>query len=188
MIGELTLRRDVAASAVETAGPAAAWDEAAFSAFYEKTALRLLNYLKRAAGSTPLAEDILQEAYLRFLRAPATESRAAEPAAFLFRIATNLLYDHWRRAGRERRLLSWWRPVRVSQDAGLKHDVGRLLDELAPRERALVWLAHVEGCSHEEIAGMLTLRPASVKVLLFRARARLARLLERAGLGSEALR
>jgi RNA polymerase sigma-70 factor (ECF subfamily) len=188
MIGELTLRGDVAA--LETRGAPAAWDEAAFAAFYEKTALRLLAYLRRASGSKPLAEDILQEAYLRLLRAPASASlRGAEPAAFLFRVATNLLYDHWRRAGRERRLLAWWRPVeRVSRDAGLEHDVGRLLDELPPRERALLWLAHVESWSHEEIAGILTLRPASVRVLLFRARARLARALKRAGLGSEALR
>src|SRR5262245_37019522 len=185
MIGELTLSaRMVAAAGGE---PAAAWDEAAFAEFYEKTSQRLLAYLRRAAGSQPLAEDILQEAYLRFLRAPASESRVAEPAAFLFRVATNLLYDHWRRAGRERRWLSWWRPAPAARDAGLEQDVGRLLAELQPRERALLWLAHVEGWSHEEIAGVLSLRPASVRVMLFRARARLARSLRRAGLGSEAV-
>ncbi len=186
MIGELTLRRDMAA--LETGGARGAWDEAAFEAFYEKTALRLLAYLRRASGSKPLAEDILKEAYLRFLRAPPSEGRASEPAAFLFRVATNLLYDHWRRAGRERLLLRWWRPASAPRDAGLEHDVGRLLDELQPRERALLWLAHVEGWSHEEIAGVFTLRPASVRVLLFRARGRLLRLLKQAGLGSEDLR
>jgi RNA polymerase sigma-70 factor (ECF subfamily) len=189
MIGVLTLRRDVAAAVEEkTGGPAGAWDEEGFTAFYDRTALRLMAYLRRASGDPALAEDVLQDAYLRFLRAPASETRTAEPAAYLFRIATNLLYDHWRRSGRERRLLAWWRPLRAPHDASLEHDVGRLLDELAPRERALLWLAHVEGWSHEEIGGILTLRPASVRVLLFRARARLARLLEKAGVGTEALR
>jgi RNA polymerase sigma-70 factor (ECF subfamily) len=53
----------------------------------------------------------------------------------------------------------------------------RALGELAPRERALVWLAYVEGASHAEIAAALGLSALSVRVLLFRARGKLARIL-----------
>jgi RNA polymerase sigma factor (sigma-70 family) len=48
---------------------------------------------------------------------------------------------------------------------------------LKPRERALPWLACVEEHSHEQIAGALGIERANVKVLLFRARARLRDLL-----------
>jgi RNA polymerase sigma-70 factor (ECF subfamily) len=48
---------------------------------------------------------------------------------------------------------------------------------LKPREREMLWLAYAEGASHREIAGMLGMRPASIKLLLFRARRRLAALL-----------
>ena len=48
---------------------------------------------------------------------------------------------------------------------------------LKPRERALLWLAYAQGSSHKEIAESLGLRAASVKLLLFRARRRLAALL-----------
>lgn len=44
-------------------------------------------------------------------------------------------------------------------------------------ERALLWLAYVEGCRHEEIADMLEVKAGSVRVLLFRARRTLTRLL-----------
>jgi len=49
--------------------------------------------------------------------------------------------------------------------------------KLRPRDRAMVWLAYVNGSSHEEIAATLGLKTASIKMLLFRARRRLASLL-----------
>lgn len=51
----------------------------------------------------------------------------------------------------------------------------------------MLWLAHVEGFDHREIAGMLGLEPASVRVLLFRARKRLVAILTKLGLGPEVL-
>jgi RNA polymerase sigma-70 factor (ECF subfamily) len=60
--------------------------------------------------------------------------------------------------------------------------VERCLRELKPRERALLWLAHVEGADHREIAAVLGVAEPSVRVLLFRARRRLAAVLEKRGL------
>jgi RNA polymerase sigma-70 factor (ECF subfamily) len=48
---------------------------------------------------------------------------------------------------------------------------------LRPRERAMLWLAYAEGATHSEIARTLGLSPASMKILLFRARRKLAGLL-----------
>lgn len=171
------------------ASDGAALDAARFQDFYDATAARLRGYLRRVSGDASLADDILQESYLRLLRARVPEGRDAA-AAFLFRIATNLLYDHFRRARRERWFFGLFPPAAVATpaDASLPQDLERLLLKLAPRERALLWLAHVEGWNHDEIARILELRPASVRVVLFRARAKLARVLARAGVGTEALR
>jgi RNA polymerase sigma-70 factor (ECF subfamily) len=49
--------------------------------------------------------------------------------------------------------------------------------QLKPRERQLLWLAYVEGSSHKEIAEAMRLRTGSVRLLLFRARRRLAGLI-----------
>ena len=65
---------------------------------------------------------------------------------------------------------------------GRKLDVGAVLGELSPRQRAMLWLAYVEGYEHREIAEILGLRAASIRVLLFRARRRLAALLRERGL------
>jgi RNA polymerase sigma-70 factor (ECF subfamily) len=57
-------------------------------------------------------------------------------------------------------------------------DVQRALGRLKPRERALLWLAYAQGSSHREIAGVLGLKTGSIKLLLFRARRKMAALLE----------
>jgi RNA polymerase sigma-70 factor (ECF subfamily) len=67
----------------------------------------------------------------------------------------------------------------------LGQDLSRVFDGLRPRDRALLWLAHVEGRSHAEVGAILGLRAMSVRVLLFRARAELARRIRRAGLRPE---
>src|SRR6266481_3281036 len=59
-------RDETAAEAPRSAQP---MDAAAFQVFYAKTAPGLRAYIRRASGNEALADDILQEAYLRFLRA-----------------------------------------------------------------------------------------------------------------------
>ena len=75
-----------------------------------------------------------------------------------------------------------------SAAAQLRHDMTRVFGDLKPRERALLWLAHVEELSHAELAEALGLKAKSVKVLLFRARKKLAEHCTKRGLGPEALR
>jgi RNA polymerase sigma-70 factor (ECF subfamily) len=48
---------------------------------------------------------------------------------------------------------------------------------MRPRDRQLLWLAHAEGYSHREIAEITGLATASIRLLLFRARRKIARLL-----------
>jgi RNA polymerase sigma-70 factor (ECF subfamily) len=156
-------------------------DEDAFRAFYERTSRILWAYLSRMTGDPQAADDLLQEAYYRFIRAGARLDGEAHQRHYLFRIATNLVHD------RHRRRRPPEEPLDESAAAlGAPPDVERLdrerhlhaaMAHLRPRERELLWLAYAEGSSHEEIAGMLGLRAAGIRVMLFRARRKLARLL-----------
>ena len=58
-------------------------------------------------------------------------------------------------------------------------DVRRAFGRLKPRERSLLWLAYAHGSSHSEIADVLGLKTGSIKLLLFRARRKLAAALQR---------
>ena len=174
-------------AAAEPAAPAslvATMDEAAFAAFYGRTARPLWAYLRRVTGSPELADDLVQDAFHRLLKAPLGHADEALLAAYLYRIATNLVRDDWRRQSRWRRWLSPDPPPvetaaasEAPEDGTMRRDVARAMAKLKPRERALLWLAHVEGRDHREIAGILGLKEGSVRVLLFRARARMGTLL-----------
>ena len=71
--------------------------EEAFRAFYELTSRPVWLYLARITGDRRLADDLLQEAYYRFLRADVTHESDAHRRNYLFRIATNLVRDVRRR-------------------------------------------------------------------------------------------
>jgi RNA polymerase sigma-70 factor, ECF subfamily len=179
------------AAAAEAAGasPAARLDETAFTALYHRLARPLRAYLRRLTADVEAADDLLQETFYRFLRAdlPAgLDDR--QSAAYLYRTATRLVQDGWRRAALERRRREREAPPSDSapaRDGALAHDVERAMATLKPRDRSLVWLAHVEGRDHQEIAGVLGVQEASVKVMLHRARKKLATALDRRGFPRE---
>src|SRR5690242_17325616 len=135
-----------------------AMDDDAFAAFYQRTARPLWAYLARVSGNASLAEDLLQESYLRFLGA-AYPWKDGEVACrrYLFRIATNLLRDHWRRP-RSTSLEDVPETALpfVDENALDRIDAARLLapafERMSPRDRQLLWLAYAEGATHNEIA------------------------------------
>ena len=148
-----------------------------FRALHAATARPLWAYLAAAGGDPALADDLLQESYLRLLRAARLPADADGRRRYLYRIATNLLHDHRRRMRRQPEPLPAECPAAAATDRAERIDLGRLLGRLRPRERQLLWLAHVEGANHAEIAARTGVRATSVRVLLFRARRRLAALL-----------
>lgn len=153
-------------------------DEEAFRAFYELTARPLWAYLARTTGDSRLADDLLQEAYYRFLRAHAAFESDDHRRRYLFRIATNLVRDHHRRPRLERvETEPAAADSRTAERTAARIDVTRAMERLKPRERSLLWLAYAQGWSHEEIAASLGLKTASLKCLLHRARRRLLGLL-----------
>ena len=162
-------------------------DSLEFDAFFADTRGPLQAYLRRTAGNEALAEDLLQESYIRFLDRPPASLEAKARRAYLFTLATRLLRDHWRRDNRWR-LLPWawgetdaWEvPHPASEEIPAdvvvwnRQLVAHGFEALSPRQRSLLWLAYAEGLEHRELAKLFSLSEGSVKVLLHRARARMA--------------
>jgi RNA polymerase sigma-70 factor (ECF subfamily) len=155
-------------------------DEGAFLTFYRRTAGPLRAYAARVLGDAGQADDIVQDAYLRMLRTPARTDDPQQLRALLFRIASNLIVDHWRKRRRDRDLPEGIEstPTASSPDIPLRVDMSRMFRQLRPRQRQLLWLAYVEGAEHKEIAQALGLGERSVRVLLHRAKRTLAGLLK----------
>jgi RNA polymerase sigma-70 factor (ECF subfamily) len=169
----------------EAAEQAFHMDEQTFRGFYDKTARSLWLYLFRISGNAALADDLVQETYYRFLRADLKSGDGAYQKNYLFRIATNLARDHWRSLPRKKRLeeavsKSARSDDRTAERVQQSSDLGRALERLKPQERELLWLAYVDGSSHKEIAEVVGLRAGSIRLLLFRARRKLADILRKA--------
>lgn len=155
---------------------------AAFEEFYDATKGALRGYLMAALRNGGLADDMTQEAFIRLLTAKRPFANDEHRRRYLFRIASNLLTDHWRKARHaalplDEALLGSSSQAAFQEsapDLDARRDLIRELGKLEPRERQLIWLAHVEHLEHREIAAIAGVSRASVRVLLFRARRRLA--------------
>src|SRR5579862_9344486 len=158
-------------------------DEDTFRAFYDRTARGVWAYLTRLTGDRQMADDLLQETFYRFLRAAATHDSEAHRRNSLYQIATNLARDARRRSLTHPTAHVEGEEIERVADRDHAHvterltDFSRAMSRLRPRDRAMLWLAYAEGASHREIADVLGLKPSSMKLLLFRARHKLAELL-----------
>src|SRR5688572_9929768 len=126
-------------------------EEARFERFYRANAGSLWSYLYRLTGDPAAADDLLQKAFFRFLRANPTLTSEEHMRRWLFRAATNLALDHFREMKRERSREVEPPPAAAEGRELLRHDMMKIFAGLKPRERALLWLAHVEEADHEDI-------------------------------------
>ena len=145
-----------------------------FSNFYSDQHRSLWRYLVRLGASGTLAEDLVQDAFVRWSLSQAAEWERDRARAYLFTIATRLLTDWWRR---QRREVSWDEAI----DLPLSYEIADsplfrsgAWKALTPRQRQLLWLAYVEEFTHVEIGAICGVSQGSVRVLLSRARALLS--------------
>jgi RNA polymerase sigma-70 factor (ECF subfamily) len=147
-------------------------------AFEEKRDL-LTGVAYRILGSATDAEDVVQEAWLRWANVDSSE--VANPRAFLVRVVTRLAIDRLRRTkARRESYVGPWLPEPVVSDRDAADDVALaesvsmallvVLEALSPLERAVFVLREAFGMPHAEIAGILGRSEAAVRQLARRAR------------------
>ncbi len=136
---------------------------------------KLIRIAYRMLGSVADAEDVVQEAFLRWLDADRDAVR--EPEAYLRRVVTRLCLDHLKSARHRRETyIGPWLPEPVVEAAEDEIDDVTLplmmaLERLSPLERAAFLLHDVFGVSFEEIAETIGREAATCRQLASRARA-----------------
>ena len=151
----------------------------------ERHRARLFGVAYRMLGDAHEAEDLVQEAYLRWHRTgPAERAAVVSAEAWLVAVVSRLSIDRLRRAEVERRHYagSWLpepvptaaaaldRAVELASDLSVALLV--LLERLAPEERAAFLLREVFDASYAEIAGILERSEAAVRQMVHRAQQR----------------
>jgi RNA polymerase sigma-70 factor, ECF subfamily len=150
---------------------------------FEQLRRRLFAVAYRMMGTSADAEDIVQEAYVRWHKADTEEVRSAE--AWLVSVVTRLSIDRLRKASVEReKYIGPWLPEplfgntsRTPQEeleltSNLSIAFMLLLERLAPAERAAFLLHDVFDCAYPAIAGILRKSEATCRQIVHRARDR----------------
>jgi RNA polymerase sigma-70 factor (ECF subfamily) len=143
------------------------------AASFDRSRPKLMRVAYRMLGSVADAEDVLQEAFIRWMKAERDEVR--EPGAFLRRTVTRLCLDQLKSARRRRETyLGPWLPDPIVEEAE-EEDVSLplmlALERLSPLERAAFLLHDVFGLDFEEVAATIGRDPAACRQLAARARA-----------------
>ncbi len=153
-------------------------DDAAFTELYEFYFPRIYGYICRRVGDRATAEDLTSQAFLNAVAAMPRYRPSAPFGAWLFRIATNVLIDHYRVAGRRTtetleaaETVADDRPdaAEAADRNAERARLERVLSLLPDRERRLLTLKYFSELSNLEIAAAEGLKPNHVGVLLHRA-------------------
>lgn len=133
---------------------------------------KLMRIAYRMLGSVSDAEDIMQEAFIRWMRADHGDVR--EPEAFLRRTVTRLCLDQLKSARHRRETyVGTWLPDPVVEEEEVEDvtlPLMLVLERLSPLERAAFLLHDVFGLGFEEVATAIQRDPAACRQLAARAR------------------
>jgi RNA polymerase sigma-70 factor (ECF subfamily) len=144
---------------------------------------KLYRLARRLSTNAQDAEDAVQDTFVRAARSLSSIPAGAQEYAWLVRVLINLRRDAWRKQSVRGRFAALVAPVAdgVAPTAEsaliVKRAVWSALDTLAPRRRAIVVLAEIDGLSVGEIAALLGVAVMTVRWHLSMARRELKRVL-----------
>lgn len=158
-------------------------DERAMRMLWNQHSPHVDAIVRRLAGDPDLAQDVAQEVWIQIFRALPSWRGDSKFSTWLHRVAVNRSLNALRRS---RRLATIETPIEehsatVDHDEGERSILAATIEDaarqLAPGARTVFYLHDVEGYTHEEIATELGITAGGSKSQLFKARAKLRRLL-----------
>ena len=170
---------------------AKAGEPEALSEFYEQYVDRVFRYIVIRVGNHHDSEDLTEEVFLRALQSISKFNYKGAPlAAWLFRIAHNIIVDHWRRT-RGREMNSLDDAMEVSEpgadpEEGLElfsdtQGLRKAMEGLTERQREVLTLRFGADLSIVETAKVMGRKEGTIKALQHNALAALRRLVDREG-------
>ena len=151
------------------------WEE-----LYEDHYKELVAYGTRMSESKELAEDLVQETFVKALMNTEVfeDLSSSKRRAWLFRTFKNLFFDRYRRAVLENEIEQNLQHE-YFEDRGIQEIENRmLLQSIHPQDRAIFQLRYFDGYTAEEISQMMNLPPGTVRSKLSRCRKYLKQHLE----------
>lgn len=156
----------------------------------------IYNYLLRMTQNKAAAEDLTQETFMRVYRNLSSFRGEASLSTWIYRIATNVCLDHFKRSGNrlaasavsmdEIEFEGEWvadristSPEKLADQSEMSECVQSFIQRLSPSYRAALVLHDLQGLKNREIADVLDIPLSTVKIRLHRARNKLRESLDK---------
>lgn len=146
----------------------------------------LIRYAYRLVHNRELAEDMVQEAFLRYVRKPLDYGEPRQRVAWLYRVTHNLCVDWLKRESKRTEIYERIRKQPRPSNDGSEivaldrwQHLERLMDKLNDKQRQVILLFFQEGLSYKEIAEVTGYSMSNVGMLLHRGLKKLKKMLER---------
>jgi RNA polymerase sigma-70 factor (ECF subfamily) len=157
-------------------------DAAAFDVIYERYRARIFSFLLRLSRNRTLAEDLLDEVWLRLVMNARKLREDTNLPAWLFTVARNLYWSARRNSPAHEDRDGWlwpepqrWpSPYELAAAGELERNIETALAALAPHHREVLLLVGIEGLTPAEAAAVCGVSPEALRQRLSRARAALA--------------
>ena len=163
------------------------FDEMALGELYDRYEAKIFNYIYRRTGDEALAEDFTAQVFLKMLESIRDQKAwHSSFSGWLYRIAHNLVIDHYRRKGRQGTVDIDEAAPTASEEHDPEVTVEQTLDaerlraairRLTDEQAEVVSLRFLEGYSISEVAAMMNRTEGAIKALQYRAVASLRTLL-----------
>ncbi|MBE9461439.1 RNA polymerase sigma factor [Dyadobacter subterraneus] len=147
-------------------------DQGAFTTLFHMYKNKLYAYVLRLTESEMLAEDIVQDVFLKLWNDHVLLDTIDNFGSYLFRMSKNQVINHFKRMAHETLIMAeifHQNPVGhndIQEKVALKEVekiLGDILEKLPPQQKAAYHLSREEGRSHDEIANLLKISPNTVK-------------------------
>ena len=147
-------------------------NEGAFTSLFHMYKHKLYAYVFRLTESEMLAEDIVQDVFMKLWHDHPSLSNIENFGSYLFRMSKNQVINHFKRMAHETLIMA---EIFHQKQAGhnetqdiislkdVEKVLGEILEKLPPQQKAVYHLSREEGRTHEEIADILKISPNTVK-------------------------
>ncbi len=153
---------------------------AAFEALYDRYQKRLFHFILRFARERSLAEDILQETFLRLLKDKKRFRKDSRFSTYLFTIARNLCLDTLKSWERKHVFISQENhiekaadkskgPDKILEETEMRKNIQSAIEALPADQREVLILSKYSGLSYDEIARIVGSTTAAAKQKAYRA-------------------
>ncbi|EDM38028.1 RNA polymerase ECF-type sigma factor [Pedobacter sp. BAL39] len=153
-------------------GHLASGDQHAFTTLYRNYSSRLFAKINHLVNDDEIAKELLQDVFMKLWSQREKLDPTKSIKSFLFTIAVNLVYDHFRKLAKDKKYARSILQTAVDYYSHTEEEmhskeslqlIRQAIDQLPPQRRQIFLMCKIDGKSYEQVANQLSISPSTVR-------------------------